>query len=74
MEFVFFGAFSLVAAFIFNWISPKIAASAFGQKAAGVQFIGATLVTGIAFFLTLLAAGFLLGLAGKRAAAMPPTA
>lgn len=71
MEFVFFGAFALVAAMIFNVINPKVMAMSWAQAQNMQGFIGRTLVTGAAFFVVLFAAGFLMKLVLNRAPHVP---
>jgi hypothetical protein len=72
MHLVFFGAFSIVAAILFNFLSPKITAMISGPvtDATGTTstggFVGTTLVTAVSFFLVLLAAGFLMGLVSNK--------
>lgn len=72
MDFVFFGVFAILAAIIFNWVNPKVMATAWAQGPGASSYIGKTLVTGAAFFIVLIAAGFLMSLVtGRRAVASP---
>ena len=67
MEWVFFGVFSILAAVIFNFVNPKITASTWAQSPSASGYMGRTLVTGAAFFIVLVAAGFLMSIVtGKR--------
>ena len=73
MEWAFFGVFALVAAMLFNYIQPTILSqswastiSSTGGTAGTPTFIGNTLVTGLGFFVVLIAAGFLMKIVGKR--------
>ena len=67
MEWAFFGVFALVAAMIFNYVQPMIAAQSWAQTPGATGFIGKTLVTGLGFFVVLFAAAFLMKMVtGKR--------
>jgi hypothetical protein len=66
MELVFFGAFSVVAAMIYNYVSPKIFAMSWAQTASAKGFVGKTLVTGAAFFVVLVGAGIALGIVTSK--------
>jgi hypothetical protein len=67
MEWAFFGVFALVAAMIFNYVQPMITAQSWAQTPGASSFIGKTLVTGLGFFVVLIAAAFLMKLVtGKR--------
>lgn len=66
MEWIFFGAFSVVAAMLFNFAYPKIQAMEWAQKAGGKGFIGITLVTASAFFVVLIVASFLMATVIRR--------
>lgn len=71
MEFVFFGAFSIFAAVIFNFLYPKIQATAWAQSASAKGYIGMTLVTGAAFFVVLFVASLLMGIVTNKRAMIP---
>ena len=73
MEFVFFGIFAVIAALLYNAISPRIMAMSWAQSPSATTYAGKTLVTGVAFFVVLLAAGFIMSLV-KPSGATPPTA
>lgn len=74
MEFVLFFAFSVLAAIGFNALNPKIMATKWAQDPRAAGYAGRTLFTAVSFFLVLIAAGFVVGLADKGGAARPPTA
>lgn len=73
MEWIFFGAFSILAAILFNFANPKVMAQSWAQTPGASSYIGKTLVTGLSFFIVLAAAGFLISMV-KSSAATPPTA
>ena len=68
MEFVFFAAFSIFAAVIFNFIYPKIQATTWAQSASAKGYIGMTLVTATGFFIVLFVASLLMGVVTGRKA------
>jgi len=70
MSFVFFAIFALIAAMLFNAISPKLGtyAAKNTKAAAFVQgYAGKTVLTAIGLFVTLFIAAFALSLIGKDA-------
>lgn len=68
MEWVFFAAFSVLAAIIFNFINPKIMAMEWAQTQSASSYIGRTLVTAASFFVVLAAAGVIMSLVAKKVA------
>lgn len=72
MEYAFFAVFSIVAAMIFNFIQPKIAAMSWAQTTSAKGYVGMTLVTAAGFFVVLAAAGFLMSMVlGAKGAEIP---
>lgn len=73
MDLLFFGAFSILAALLFNAANPRIMAMKWAQSPRAMTYAGKTGVTAISFFVVLLAAGFVMSLV-KQGASTPPTA
>lgn len=73
MDWVFFGAFAVVAAIIFNFVNPKIMAMQWAQNQSASSYVGKTLVTAVSFFAVLVLAGLIVSFV-KPSAATPPTA
>lgn len=68
MEWIFFGIFSVIAALLYNFIYPKITAMSWAQTPSASSYAGKTLVTALAFFVVLIAAGFIMSaVIGKKA-------
>lgn len=67
MEWVFFGAFSVLAAVIFNYVNPKIMSMQWAQTQGAASYFGKTLVTAVSFFVVLTLAGVLMSLVSRKA-------
>lgn len=73
MEFLFFAAFSILAAMLFNFGNPRIMAMSWAQTPRATTYAGKTIVTALSFFVVLMAAGLIMGFV-KQGASTPPTA
>jgi hypothetical protein len=58
MEWIFFAAFAVLAAILFNYAQPKIMATSWAQKPGAATYAGKTAITAIGLFVVLIVAAF----------------
>lgn len=74
MPILFFAAFSILVALLFNWGNPKVMAMSWAQSPRAATYAGKTAVTAVSFFVVLLAAGLIMSIVTNGKGACPPTA
>lgn len=65
MEFVAVGALSLVVAFVYLFVQPKVFGLSQTKSLQG-NYVGNVVLTGAAIFVAILAAGWIFSFLGKR--------
>ena len=70
MEYLFFGAFSAIAAVIWIFIYPKVTAMSWASATTAKGYFGLVAVTAVVFFVVLMAASLLMSIV-KRVPVLP---